>query len=72
MTTVMNLRGLRCPQPVLRLAIKANTLSRGEVVQVHADCPSFADDIRKWCEDSGKVLVNVVETGGSFTATVQL
>ena len=72
MAEVLNCRGMKCPQPVLKVAIKANTLPSGSILEVHADCPSFASDITKWCNDSGKVLVSIVDHGGYNVATVQL
>ncbi len=72
MAEVLDCKGLKCPQPVLKTAIKVNTISPGTTLEVHADCPSFSDDIKKWCEDSGKVLVNIVDQGGFNVATIQL
>jgi TusA-related sulfurtransferase len=72
MAEVLNFRGLKCPQPVLKTAIKANTLPAGTVLEVHADCPSFPDDVKKWCDDTGKVLVSIVDKGGFNAATIQL
>ncbi|MFC1584117.1 sulfurtransferase TusA family protein [Fibrobacterota bacterium] len=72
MAEVLDCRGLKCPQPVLKTAIKSNTLPAGTTLEVHADCPSFPDDITKWCSDSGKVLVSIVDQGGFNVATVQL
>ena len=72
MAETLDARGLKCPQPVLKVAIKANTIPAGTTLEVLADCPSFPDDIKKWCEDSGKVLVNLVDQGSYKLATVQL
>ncbi|OGV71976.1 MAG: hypothetical protein A3K19_22220 [Lentisphaerae bacterium RIFOXYB12_FULL_65_16] len=69
---VLNCKGLKCPQPVLKLAIKAHTAPKGSTVEVHADCPSFPKDVEKWCKDSGKVLMSCVDHGGYHIATVQL
>lgn len=71
MAEVLDCRGLRCPQPVLKVAIKANSIPAGETLEVQADCPTFASDIEKWCSDSGKVLVSCVDQGGYQVATVQ-
>jgi len=71
MAELLDCRGLKCPQPVLKVAIKANTLAAGTTLEVHADCPSFPQDIEKWCQDSGKVLVSVVDRGSYQVATVQ-
>ena len=72
MTEILDCKGLKCPQPVLKVAIKANTLPAGTTLEVSADCPSFRDDVKKWCEDSGKVLINCVDHGSYHTATIQL
>lgn len=71
MADVLDCRGLKCPQPVLKVAIKANSIQAGTTLEVHADCSSFAEDIRKWCEDNGRVLVSVVDRGGFNVATIQ-
>ncbi len=71
MTEVLNCKGMRCPQPVLKVGIKSNTMPRGSVLEVHADCSTFPDDIRKWCQNTGKVLVSCVDRAGVHVATIQ-
>ncbi len=71
MAEVLNCIGMKCPQPVLKVAIKANSILPGSVLEVHADCPTFEDDIRKWCDNSGKVLISCVEKGSVHIATIQ-
>jgi len=72
MAEVLDCKGLKCPQPVLKTAIKANTLPAGTTLEVQADCPTFSDDITKWCSETGKVLVSVVDQGSYQAATIQL
>jgi TusA-related sulfurtransferase len=62
---------MKCPQPVLKVAIKAPSLPAGATLEVQADCPTFANDIKKWCTDSGKVLVSCVDHGAYKVATIQ-
>ncbi len=72
MAEILDCKGMKCPRPVLKVAIKANSIAAGTVLEVHADCPSFPEDIKKWCEDSGKVLISCVDQGnGLASATVQ-
>lgn len=71
MAEVLNCRGLKCPQPVLKVAIKASSMHPGSSLEVHADCPSFHGDIQKWCNDTGRVLVSCVDQGDHSVATVQ-
>ena len=72
MPEILDTKGLRCPQPVLKLAIKAKILPPGTTIEIQGDCPTFEDDIRKWCDDMGKVLVSCVDQGGYKAATIQL
>lgn len=71
MSEVLDCRGMKCPQPVLKLAIKSASMEPGTSVEVHADCPTFASDVEKWCGDMGKVLVSCVDQGGYEVATIQ-
>jgi len=71
MIEVLNCRGLKCPQPVLKVAIKAPSMAAGSTLEVHADCPTFAGDVKKWCSDTGKVLVSCVDHGSYKVATIQ-
>jgi tRNA 2-thiouridine synthesizing protein A len=72
MAEILDCRGMKCPQPVLKAAIKANSMPPGSTLEVRADCPTFAADVTKWCSTAGKVLVSVVDQGGFKTATIQL
>jgi tRNA 2-thiouridine synthesizing protein A len=71
MAEVLNCKGMKCPQPVLKTAIKSNSMAPGSTLEVHADCSSFPDDVTKWCADSGKVLVSIVDNGTYKVATIQ-
>ena len=53
MAEVLDCKGFKCPKPVLKLAIKANSIAPGTTLEVHADCSSFPTDVKKWCDSSG-------------------
>ena len=72
MAEVLDCKGLTCPKPVLKVAIKARSLPAGSTIEVLADCHTFEADIKKWCKDSGKVLVSVVNKGDHKQATIKL
>ncbi|NCC53508.1 MAG: sulfurtransferase TusA family protein [Spartobacteria bacterium] len=72
MAETLDCRGLKCPQPILKAQIKANSLPAGSSLEVLADCSTFPDDITKWCEKTGKVLVSIVDNGDHRVATIQL
>jgi len=50
---------MKCPQPVLKLAVKAIAMGPGELLEILGDCPTFEKDIRTWCERLGKTLLSV-------------
>ena len=71
MTDRLDCRGMKCPQPILKIAIKAGSIAPGTTLEVLADCPSFPAEVAKWCTDRGKVLISCVDHGGYNMATIQ-
>ncbi len=61
---VLDALGLRCPQPVLKIAIKAASMKSGDILEVLGNCPTFEKDVRAWCERLKKVLLSVKDEGG--------
>ena len=53
--------GLKCPQPVLKIAAASADLKEGDTLEVLADCPTFEKDVRHWCERTKKTLLWVRE-----------
>jgi len=46
-------------------------MAAGAILEVHADCPTFPADIEKWCRESGKVLISIVDHGTHRVAAIQ-
>ncbi|MEA1987075.1 MAG: sulfurtransferase TusA family protein [Candidatus Marinimicrobia bacterium] len=68
----MNLKGMKCPEPIMKLAAKAKDFPEGEMVEIVADCPSFPKDIEAWCERTGRTLLFCMDEGdGVSRAQVQ-
>lgn len=63
--------GLKCPQPVLKIAVKAKELQPGDILDVMADCHSFPKDIQAWCEKMGKNLLFCSTEEGKHKAQIQ-
>lgn len=64
--------GLKCPQPVLKMAVKAKELQSGDTLEVLADCESFPKDVEAWCSKTKKTLLFCMdEGGGKFKAQIQ-
>ena len=60
----LDVLGLKCPQPILKLATMAKEISPGDTVEVLADCESFPKDIVAWCDKTKKTLLFCVDEGG--------
>jgi tRNA 2-thiouridine synthesizing protein A len=56
--------GLKCPQPILKVAAMAKEISPGDTLEVIADCESFPKDIVAWCEKTNRTLLFCVDEGG--------
>ncbi len=63
--------GLKCPQPVLKIAVKAIDMKPGNVLEVIGDCPTFERDVRSWCQRLGKLFLAVNDDGNS-KKTIQI
>ncbi len=69
--TTLDAKGLKCPQPTLKVTIMATKMSAGDVLEVIADCPTFEQDIRDWCNRSKKVLLWMRPEGSSKRCQIQ-
>ena len=68
---VLDTLGLKCPQPILKIAVRAPDMQRGDILEVLGDCPTFEKDVRTWCERLGKVFLSVKDEGGE-KKTIQI
>jgi tRNA 2-thiouridine synthesizing protein A len=60
---VLDTLGQKCPQPVLKIAVKAPDMKPGDILEVLGDCPTFEKDVRTWCERLGKVFLSLQDNG---------
>ena len=63
--------GLKCPQPILKVAVKAKELQPGDILEVIADCHSFPKDVEAWCQKTGKTLLFLTTEGETHKAQIQ-
>jgi tRNA 2-thiouridine synthesizing protein A len=63
-THTLDALGLKCPQPVLKVAILARQMQSGDLLEIVADCESFPEDIDKWCKQTGNTLLFCADEGG--------
>ncbi len=62
---VLDTLGLKCPQPVLKIAVRAPDMKEGDILEVLGDCPTFEKDVRTWCERLSKVFLAITDEGGN-------
>jgi len=70
-THTLDAKGLRCPQPILKMTIMLPQISPGDVLEVTADCESFEEDVRKWCDRMRKTLLAINTNGDEVVAQIQ-
>lgn len=66
----LDLKGLKCPQPILRIHSKIMTVKTGSIVKVIADCPTFERDLKLWATKTGKTVLECVKNDGIYTARI--
>ncbi len=60
---ILDMLGIKCPQPVLKIAVKAPDMNPGDILEVLGDCPTFERDVRVWCERLGKTFLSIRDEG---------
>lgn len=68
---VLDARGLKCPQPTLKITVMAVKMKPGDILEAVADCPTFEKDVRDWCTRSKKVLLWMRDDGGAKRCQIQ-
>jgi tRNA 2-thiouridine synthesizing protein A len=63
--------GMRCPQPVLKLAVETADTPTGTVVEILGDCPTFEKDIRTFCDRRRKTLLSIRPEGAKTRIQIQ-
>ena len=55
----IDLTGLKCPMPILRLHKAIQSIEVGDSIEAVADDPAFCPDIEAWCRRTQHELVVV-------------
>ena len=63
--------GLCCPGPLLRVKASIDELNKGQILKVTASDPGFYDDIKTWCAKSNHKLVNLERDKGLIRAVIK-
>lgn len=63
--------GLKCPQPIMKIAVISPDMQPGDILEVTGDCPTFETDVRAWCSRLKKTLLFVRDEDG-YRKTIQI
>jgi tRNA 2-thiouridine synthesizing protein A len=71
MAETLDLKGLKCPLPVLRAKKALKALAPGAMLRVLATDPGSVKDFQAFCETTGNELVSWAESDGVFTYSLR-
>ncbi|MBI2239669.1 MAG: sulfurtransferase TusA family protein [Magnetospirillum gryphiswaldense] len=66
MSTVLDVKGLNCPLPILRTKKAMKDIAVDAVLEVHATDPGSVKDMEAFCKQTGNELMSTAEAGGVY------
>ncbi len=69
--TLLDVKGLNCPLPVLRANRVLRGMQPGERLRVLATDRAAVSDFRAYCRETGHALVSFAEENGVFSFTIR-
>lgn len=69
--TLLDLKGLSCPLPVLRANRVLRSMAPGERLRVLATDPAAVKDFSAYCKETGHALVARGEENGVFSFVIR-
>lgn len=70
-TSLLDVKGLKCPLPVLRANKALKGMSAGSVLEVQATDPGTVADFETYCETAGHDLVQWREEDGVYSFLIR-
>ena len=67
----IDLRGLKCPTPIVRLNEEIRALADGDDLLAVANDRAFELDVKAWCRRTQHELVDFTSADGVFTALIR-
>ena len=67
----LNLEGMLCPLPVVKLAKAIKEVEDGEILEATATDPGVMADIPAWCKATGNVLLGLTREDKIFRFQVR-
>lgn len=70
-TTKLDLKGLVCPIPVVRVSQAVKAVAVGDIIEAIATDPGVLADIPAWCKTSGNEMVQMERVDKGFRFLVR-
>ncbi len=70
-TKTLDLKGLLCPMPVIKIAKAIKEVQPGEMIEAFATDPGVMADIPAWCRSTGNELVLLEKRDKQFRFVVR-
>ena len=67
----LDLRGYRCPIPVLKARKRLAAMAAGEELEVVANDPPVQIDMPHFCDEAGHMLISATERDGAFVFLIR-
>jgi tRNA 2-thiouridine synthesizing protein A len=68
---VLDLKGLPCPMPVVKMSQEIGSVSVGEIIEVHTTDPGSLSDFPAWAETTGNEVLETEQGNGSIKIFVK-
>ena len=68
---VLDLKGLLCPMPIIRMAKAIKEVEIGETIEAFATDPGVMADMPAWCRTTGNELVTLEKQERQFHFVVR-
>lgn len=67
----LDIKGLLCPLPLVRLSQKIATLEMGAVLRAVSDDPTCVSEVSAWAQSTGQELVSSEHEGGDYVFVIK-
>jgi len=67
----LDLKGLLCPMPVVKIAKAIKEVQPGEIIEAFATDPGVMADIPAWCRTTGNELITLEKQDKQFHFVVR-
>jgi tRNA 2-thiouridine synthesizing protein A len=65
-SNILDVRGLNCPQPILRTLASLKLMKSGKVMQIIATDPGSVRDLQTFCNQTNNKLLSSSEVAGEY------